>query len=276
MNLTVIENKAIQSLPVHHKEYLEAKFKPLIKSYSNYDLERGIKNILITAFAEMGIKDAGDDKVITFLRETMLKDLRSPKYEHITLEEVKLFISQGIRGEYGTFKNQLTTINIPNLFFWIKAGITSTGRKLALEQFNKIIQEEENGKPKIDKMILSKDACKKAFEAYKNGYEPMTPWAYYDIINELVGVEYNGFKTLVADLVERKRIFSETTKAHIKAMDQEAVKLSKRGKTAEAEAIIKEITGGFKNSKSLENVQKAALLRYYFDQLIKENKQLEL
>lgn len=262
MNLTIIENTAVQNIPVQLKKFVEAKFKPTIKSYSDYDLERGIKNIIIISFTELGIKDAGEDKITTFLCETLLRDLRAAKFEHITLEEIQLFISNGIRGEYGSFNNQMNTINIQNLHWWIRKGMESVERKNALDAFNKELDKiNKSGKPVFYTPEQFKKLAIEAFNDYKNsGKMPYVPHVIYDTIKESLNV---------------KSLINQEDWPYIQA---EGIEEYKRKYTfGKREHELKKIIENLdlsKDNKALSFATKGVALKHYFDKLIAEGKEI--
>jgi hypothetical protein len=276
-NLTTVENSAISTLQPVHQQFMVAKFKKPIKDYDDYTLEKGIKNLILVSYAELGLKVDPEDKVVTFLIETLLKDLRRHKYEHITLEEIQLFISLGLRGELGTFNGQMNTLNVQNLNWWIKKGIESEDRKNAIREFNaKLSKEQTPVIPTIQKVMFSKQACVDAFVMYRDkGVLQFCAFAYYDIINDLIGEPYKGQyeKTLVHDEDARKLIVSECKESIEKDFMPQKIRAEKAGNLNESEAIMGAILG---DHGHLLRRMKAAFLKYYFDQLIKEGKELIL
>lgn len=275
--LTVIENQAILNIPVQLQPILSARLKIPIKSYSLPALEIQIKNMIIISFTELGIGIEDKNDVITFLRQTLLKDFKGPKYENLSIEVINLFVSNGIRGHYGTFKNQLNTINIQNIYHWINEGLKSEDYKRSILEYNKQLDVLPGNS--IDKAMFSKQSCVNAFKRYKEaGVMPFGSFAYYDIINDLIGSPYlgNREKTLVHDSVIRKEITTRLTEKHTKEMLFEKKKQERRGNIGTAEALIGSITAEFKDSNSLKNLIKHEFLKTYFNQLISENKELEL
>lgn len=279
-SLTIIENKAITSLPVLLREIVKAKYDLAIKTISDPSLEVQIKNMIVVAYAEMGLTlDKKNERVVTFLRETLMVDFRKPKYETVSFELIKMFVCAGVRGEYPLFNGQLNTINIRNIHHWINEGLKSEKYKYALKEHQAMIEKEIKREPSIiEKEFLSKKGCLDAFERYKKNKEiPFGAFAYYDVLNDFIGVEYKntGKKTLVSDPAVRKEITTRLTEKHTKELLREKTKHEKRGNLGVAEGLMSAITADFKNTKSLENLIKAEFLMHFFDQLIKENKTLE-
>lgn len=142
MNLTVIENKAIAQLPVSLQEFVTAKFKPQIQALKESELEARISALVMRTLAEAGVKDANDNKVVTFIRETLLEDLRGPRFSKLTFEEIELSFKKGVRHEYGPFMG----VNIQTIHFWLKSFLNSKEREIAIKEFYKKADEEEFGK----------------------------------------------------------------------------------------------------------------------------------
>lgn len=278
MNLTVIENKAIQALPVTLQPYVAVRFKKPLKDYDNFDLEMEIKNMLVIAFSELGITtSASDQGVLTFLRETLIRDFRRAKFAHLTFEEIRLYVSNGIRGDYGTFNNQLNTINIQNIHYWIKRGLESDERKRALEAFNQQVALEDHQRSEVPlqvKIQRSIESILNAFDYYReNGKIQFCGFAYYDILNDLIGEDYKGRKTLVTDPATRKAIFEKSEEAFLADLRKKKFKAEASGNNNAAEQIG-EIMANVRESATLQNKQKELLLGAYFDKLIANNTDL--
>lgn len=288
MELTVIDTRAISALPVSAQHLVNARFKKPIREYDGFELEKAIKNMLLVAFVELGqTTSAQDEKLIVFLRDTLCKDLKKPKFSGLSLEAVHLFISNGIRGEYGTFNGQMNSINIQNIHHWIRMGTESHEWKDSLEQFNRVYLEQNTSKVPLQvKIRNSKEGIISAFDHYQKGEErgdeiihrlPFCGFAYYDILNEMIGVEYsaNGktFKTLVTDPAARKLIVDGTVKAFKKDLAQKKSKAEYMGKKDLVDGIT-EMLGNLSENKTLENKVKEKMLGWYFDQLIKEGRHI--
>lgn len=274
--MTPAETKALSVLPVAYQQILACRFKKPIKDYDPYDLERSLKDLIQVSFSEMGItSSAADNKVVTFLRETLMKDLLRPKFKHLSLESVRLFIANGIRGEYGTFKGQMNTLNIPNIHHWINKGMESREWRESLEAFNKTFLDQNTAKePLYVRVNRSIDGIINAFEYYKKeGRIPFCGFAYYDLLNEMVGEDYNGIRTLVTDPQTRKRIFLDTEEKYRQELNQQRFRAESRGRrdiTDGIDSILKNI----KSQNGLINKQKEQLLSAYFDKLIYEERDL--
>lgn len=258
--MNLIENKAITELPVMYQEFVRAKINhPSIQAVSNYDLEVALKNIILISYAELGLKDSVDSQAATFIRQTIFNDFKKAPYSSATVQEIQLFVSKGLRGDYGTFKGQLNVINVQNIHHWVKAGLTDKTRQMAMEEFNRKLDEQLKSDTPIK---LTKEAllasAKGAFKDYKeSGKLPFVPHAIYDTIKELAGL-----KTLI--------------KSGEWPAIQEAAKenLKKRHKSKRGEKSVSEILN--MESRTFEFEVKKIGLQRFFDGLINEGKVLEL
>lgn len=162
MNLTVIENKVIANMPVSLQEFVTAKFRPQIQSIREPELALKVSALVMRTLTEAGVKDAGDNKVVTFLRETLLKDLQNPKFSKLTFEEIELALKKGVRHEYGPFMG----VNVQTIHFWIKSFLGSKEREAAIKEFYKNADEQEYGK--IDRSTpVNPEGQKRILEALR-------------------------------------------------------------------------------------------------------------
>lgn len=139
--LSVIENNVIGNLPATQQEFVTAKFSKQICKFSDPDLETLVSTLVMKTLTESGVKDMGDGKVVTFLRETLFKDLKHSRFSRLTFEEVKLAFEKGVRQEYGIFMG----VNIQTMHGWLRAYLNSKGRELAFKEFYRITGELEHG-----------------------------------------------------------------------------------------------------------------------------------
>lgn len=145
-----MDNKAIEAVSAHLQPILRARLNSPIKIIPEPDLEVKIAELVIVSFTELGIGIEGKEDIVSFIRQTLLNDLRHPKYQHLSFEIIRHFVSNGIRGQYGTFKNQLNTINVQNIHHWINEGLKSEEYKRSMSEFNEAVFRIENKKESRD------------------------------------------------------------------------------------------------------------------------------
>jgi len=163
MSLTVIEKNIVETLPQTQSMFVKAKFSLTIKSHTDFDLEVKITDLVQLILTESGVKDQKDVSVIKFISARLFDDLKTPKFNHLTFEEVKLSLHLGVRHEYGQYMG----INVSTIHFWLKSFILDKNRELAIKEFNKKLDEQEHGKTnKLEK--ANPEGQKKIIEALKN------------------------------------------------------------------------------------------------------------
>lgn len=275
--LTVSESNALDQVPATLQDFVRARLAPPIRSLSDFELEAALTFMIPNAYLEMGLANSSDSKVVTHLRETLAKDLRRASFEMLTLGEVQLFISRGIRGEYGTFRGQLNSLNIPNIHYWIRSGAQSRERAEATKEFNRLLdaQLKTSEVPLHLKVERSKQGLLNLFARYKEtGQMDHVGFAYYDVLLDLKGVDYKGFRTLVTDEQVRKSITKEIKSNLEKKYTAEKHKAEKKGDLTLA-ASIGEFMGRLDDENEFKNKVKERFLKHYFDELIKKGEYLK-
>ena len=145
MELRVTEKKAIEGLTESLKPIVTARLNTPISKIKPVDLADAVAAMLVRAYMEMGLNIDTNSQALTFIKDTLDKDLQGSKYSHLSVDLIGLFVSNGIRGQYGTFHGQLSTINIPNIFHWINSGLKSEDYKNSITAFNRRLDELEFG-----------------------------------------------------------------------------------------------------------------------------------
>jgi hypothetical protein len=297
MNLLPAEIKAIGNITSSLQPFVQAKFQKPIKLYSDYDLEKEIADFLTIAYMEMGLNSA-ESHVLKFLRETLLRDLRGRKYETVTMAEVRMFVSCGIRGDFGTFKNQLSTINIPNIHYWIRSGLQCEERKIAMKEFfaeqekaektivpvkftpemwrTKAVEFfndyrlEKDNPDETKASVYDKDGKFKHVVAIKAIFSNGAAAGIYDYLCEERGTDYEIrpgvlVKTLVADAGVRLKLVKQAKAEY--ADEKRRLKIDGR-LDPEREKEYDQVTRKF------EMIVKKHYLLNYFDSLINSGKEL--
>lgn len=260
MKLTIIENKLIQKLPVQQKQFVIAKFSKTIRNTTDLELKERIIDIVQVTLAESGIRDQHDELVIKFLSNTLFEDLKKPKFNHLTLEEIKLAMSMGVRLSYGQFMG----INITTIHYWLKCYQVDVDRENSLNKYNRMLSEAEtiNIPVKLSNAELLTH-CLNAFEEYKkDGTMPFSPHATYEAIKELQGV-----KTLIK--------YSDWEKVKKEAKQNlVALTKSKASRKTDIPGMLKKLM--YTTESQYEFEIKKVGLKYFFDELIKTDKPLLL
>lgn len=260
------EIKAVEVLAPSSQPFILALMDVKVLSIPIESCENYIYDILKLAEIQSGLTKIDNKDLFQLAEDT--RQLILDQYPNITKAELYTAFRNGSLEMYGVWYGMcLKSVNQ-----WIKGYIGKEARLKAIKEWNAQIEKSETSdKPLIDKMIFSKDACQKAFTWYKKYKElPFGAFAYYDIINDLIGEPFKpGYsnKTLIKDSDIRKKIIAGVTEKHTKNLLREKNKQERRGNLSQAEALMSVITADFKNSKSLENLIKIEFLKRYFDSI---------
>jgi len=262
----LITQEQIANLPTVQRDFVQLRVgNKAIRDLDTPVIKRACAEIISKAFFDagqsMGQNTEEANKVLAYQTEALFSELKGV-FTNLTLPELKESFRRGIRNDSG----QYFGLCGKTYHQFIKWFYNLPERQKSWVDF--LALTETPPEPKIDKALFSKEACKKAFDHYKQTKEmPFAAFAYYDILNELVGTDYNGVKTLVTDKEVRKEITVRLTDQHTKQMLFEKKKQEYKGNLSQAEGIMSAITADFKTGKSLENLIKAEFLKVYFDKI---------
>lgn len=266
------EIQAMELLQVSQRPFIMAVMDSRIVNLTPVDAGKEIYKILKVIEMDSGLTRIHDDDIAILAKST--HDIVNSNYKGLTVSEFRTACKNGVIGAYGEWFG----FCLKSVVKWIEGYVTLDARKQAIKDWNdKLEREKFSEKPLVEKMFFSKQACIKTFEYYrKYKEEPFGAFSYYDILNELIGVEFKGHKTLVTDPEVRKKIFAECLEKHNRGLTSQKKKKESSGDFKVAEAIMSIVASDHQNSNGLVNLQKAALLKHFFDQLIKEKKELIL
>lgn len=240
-----------------------------IRGISESVVKSACAEILTRASFDMNSPMANDPKMLLAQTEALFGELKG-KFKDLTIPELKEAFNMGIREEFGNFFGLCPA----TYHKFIKSYYSLPERSASWLEYLKLTESPE---PKLDKVMFSKQACVKAFENYRDmGLVPFSAWAYYDIINELIGVDYKGHKTLVTDAEVRKTLFAKAKEEHTSELLKAKRISESKGHFNEANAIMAVITSDFEGHNGLVHAQKKELLIHFFKELIREKKNLEL
>ena len=266
------EVKAIEALPVHQKPFILALIDFKILSLGKENGTNKIYEVLKIAEIDGGLTKI-DNKDLVGLAFSVY-ELIERKYVNLTVSELRTACKFGIIEVYGKWFG----ICLKTIAQFIDGYILSEARKNAVKEWNaKIAKEETRETPVNEKIEISKPMILNAFNHFKlHGTMPVGAYAFYDILNELIGVDYKGIKTLVTDRETRLKLVEEVEGSYLKLTLQQIDLNTKRKNFDEVKKLQDSIDNGFKESKTLTKWKKEAFLKHYFNQLIEEGKQLEL
>lgn len=277
MNLTVRENKILNQLPAIQQEFVRARMETNLKNISERERKKFYVDLLTISSADAGQAFGNDAQILKFQTDVLYGEVQG-KYLDLTPTEIRKAFNMGVRGEFG----QWFGFCARTYHLFIKSYFELPDRQKSHLEYLKKVNEAESPTKVFHDAMFSQKAVKRAFEAYKDeGEFPLFAFAYYDVLVKEIGMEKDcpkrgKFKTLVTDDDTRKKIFEQTKIDYTAELTKTKIELRKKGRTPDIEAIEKLISSNFKGSTMLEKRFKAALLRYYFDQLITEGKDLNL
>jgi hypothetical protein len=275
-NLTL--NNQLSQLPVVQQGFVQLRVgNQAIKDLTPNVVKRACADILSKAIFDslqgQGKTEQESKQILAFQTEALFAELRPP-FNNLTIPELQESFRRGVRGDSGQWFGMCAK----TYHQFIKWFYNLPERQKSWVDYLELI-EEPKVVSTIDKVMFSNQSCINAYQRYKEAsVMPFGAFAYYDIINDLVGTSYlgNREKTLVHDPVIRKEVVTRITAKHSAALLKEKRRQERRGNFGTAVAIMGSITAEFKDSDSLKNLIKAEFLKVYFDDLIKHNKDLVL
>jgi len=269
---------ALSKLPPSQQELVKLRLEPQIKSLGDNQIKRTLKEILSQASFDMGSPMSSDLTVLTFQTESCFNELKG-KFGTMTLSEVRSAFRRGIRGEYGAYFGMC-----PKTYHqFIKAYFEMPERFKANDEYLKLVEMEESPKELTieQKREIGRKGALTRFEDYKKtGELGFIPSATYNILNDLIGVEYDHpqkgkVKTLVTDKNVRIRIFTEVKETYLAGLN----KSKKSAEIRKDKDMVKDICtliDCYAIQPTFETMVKDKMLKYYFDTLIKNNQPLNI
>jgi hypothetical protein len=230
-----------------------------VKDLSDSVVKRTCAEILTKASFDMGSPMANDAKILQFQTEALFNELKG-KFGALTLPEVNEAFRRGIRGESGPFFGMCpkTYHQFIKWFF----DLPERG-KAWIEYLNSLDQIKIAEKPLYVTPEYLKKAALDAFQEYKDsGKLPFIGHAIYDTIKEIKGLE-----TLI-DKLDWEQIKIEARESYGKEMTRGTAK-------HKVDKVVNSLVYEMSN-RSFEFHVKKIGLKYYFDNLIKSGKDLEL
>ena len=271
IELTASEIKGLETLPNDKKTIIQAMIDKKVLSGLKEDGVSFVFEVIKVTEINSGLTKL-DNKDLTALAFSVY-DLINENFKNLTHLELKTACKNGVIGNYGQwFGMCLKTFNE-----WIKAYLNAEVRKQAIKDWNLAVEKSQfSDKPIVNLDLFNKESCLRAFENYKNtGNMPMAAFAYYDTINDLIGVDYNGKKSLITDKAARKHLVSISEEEYQKMALNSKKRAEINGNFGAGETIMDALLTDVRALKSFERITKFNFLKYYFDYLIKNNIQLD-
>lgn len=263
------EIEAIDKLEVGSKPYILALIAPKIVEMVKVDAGNGIYDIIKRAEFDSGLTKLHNDDLIVLAKSSY--DLIQDSYPNLTMEEFKIACKNGALNNYGDWYGMC----LKTIVFWIKGYLKTEGRAKAIKEWNAKIDYKSSNVPVAAILEFTKQGALNAFERYKaHKILPIGAFAYYDVINDLIGQDYNGTKTLITDPKIRGKIKADVKFKYLSVSLKERKIAEQQGDYQTTEKLMNGILEGFRGT--MDHALKTEFLKAFFDQLIKENKQLKL
>lgn len=281
MNLTLREKEIFNQLTPIEQEFVGDRMESCLKNIGDRSRKLLCNDVLVVASADAGSPMANDAQILKHQTEALFNEIIG-RYLDLTPSELRKAFKVGVRGDSGPWFGFCARTYHQFLKYYFELPV----RQKSHLKYIEMVSKAQAYVPTVDKLMFSKQGCKKAFDGYQlTGELPIGAYSYYDIINDLIGVEYKVFdkdgnektiKTLVPDTELRKKIFAWAEEEYREELKKEMTALKFKGDKISAEKIQKYLEGGMKDGKGLERKQKRYLLKIFFDRLINEGKALEL
>lgn len=271
--LTAIELSSIEALPVARKSFILAKTGQKLALAEKVGAQESVYQTLKLAEIQSGLSKIENEDLILLAKQAYALIL--DRYPAMTSLEFQAACRLGVVETYGQWYGMcLKSVNQ-----WVKGYFADPEYMAAVKDWNKAIESQTlklAESPEFIKLENSKKGLKNLFARYQEtGRLDMLSFAYYDILNDLVGVELRGNKTLVTDPEIRKSIFEGVkTEMEFKYKEQK-VRAEKRGDLTQA-TLIGELLSRLDGEGEYHRRCKEKLLQAYFDNLITKCKTLEL
>lgn len=280
--MILLENSTkqiIEKLPINFQQFAMCRISTPIKNIKSPNAIKKIcKDILCKASFDMGSPMSGDLIVLELQTEALYGELNG-KFTSLTMPEIGNAFKMGIRGEFGSFFG----LCAKTYHQFIKSYYEHAERHKAIEAYAKLLGEENKPAELTEeqKLEIGKQGAIKRFNDYKEtGQLGFMPSATYTILNSILGTEIEHpilgkIKTLITDSEVRKILVTEVK---TKFIEDTRMKKTKARFSLDKEllAVYDHIISNWNKQPKYETMLKERMLKYYFDELINNNKNLEL
>ena len=272
-------NNIVQALPITQQAWVNLRVdQPQSKNLSDKDLKYQCALIIKRAFDYSTPNSVTDEQILTSQTLELYTILKG-KLGVLTIPEVKVGFKNGLDGVYAPYFGLCgKTYNA-----FLKGFYEDVNRgKSWLAYMDEI---EKSNKPKEmtieEKKEIGRRGAIQRFEDYKKtGELGFIPSATYNILNDLIGVEYDHpvrgkVKTLVTDKNVRIRIFADCKEIYLAGLNNNK-KSAEFRKDKDMVKNICTLIECYASSVSFETMVKDKMLKYYFNELIRNNQPLNI
>lgn len=259
-NLTVIEQKIFNDLPVSLKSYAAARIgqQPISEMNDNL-LRRNCNEIITIAFSEGGQFETTPE-MLEFQRTALFNEIRgNARFGMLTIEEVRNAFKMGIRGEFGPYYGICAKTYNQFLKSYFDKKERAESMRVFLAECNKPFTTEKPIAATINESINS---VIKAFEEYKETKQmPFSASSHYVFLRK--------FTTLVNWSNDERNQLAEEAKV-LYVAELKAAVLKRHLTTENYNIIVKNLDT---NPTYVKRIMAHALKKVY-EILIKNNANL--
>lgn len=258
--MTLTKIPPIDKVKEQYRAYISAILTPSLRDTHRATNLKAIYTSIVLATEYNKTGSAEDGKVNEFLTENLYQEL-VVKFPYVRHGEITLALKKGVLGEFKDKfpKDKFIAINVATLYQFVKFYLESDERKKALEEWNKVL-DEENGIVRTDTPVTKIfEVSKEQILSYYNDYlrdGDVTTYAriYYDAIVKIKG-----------------QILTKAEKIEIanKAVTWYENDLKRKKTTKDMFASL--MASFDKESRTFESVAKRLSLKKYFDDCKQNN-----
>lgn len=283
-NLTRTDIELINSLPASINEYVWLRQERAISALNIMEWKSYSTQVVTMANFDdpqhnVRVTDSYLEAQALQLREEFEK---YKKFKELTVAELIEAFKRGIRGEAGKYYG----LNPKTFHLFIRWFYEHPDRQASWVKYKEKLDAADlaRGLSEEQKMVNSKNSIRVLFENYKNTQQLGTcPWFYYGALCDIIGIEVEykpgkKYKTLFEDPAIRSEVNAVAEKEYQETQEFEQVEedsIYQKGR-ADMVAMNRIIIEKMNKDDALTRLKKVAALRRYFDDLIKENKTLQI
>jgi uncharacterized protein (UPF0335 family) len=282
--LTQMEIAITEQLPADIRYFVELRQERPVSTMTQIELKDQCNGVIVRAFMDF-TPNKIEGEILTFQTLDLVSEFnKNPKFRNLTISEVKEAFRKGIRNEYGDFFGMCAR----TYHLFMQSYLAEQKRAEAWSKYLDILKQTEVDPAKAAeiKRNRSKQYLINLFEDYKStGDLGVVPWAYCSTLAEFIGeeVEYapgKFYKTFVTDPEIRSELeliaIEEYKKDLLVTAPQDRIYEKRTGEGWNNNLVRAVVAQGMKKEDALKNKMKEVALRWYFDKLIKDGKDLEL
>jgi hypothetical protein len=286
--LSPVQQKITADLPEEFRYFVQLRQEKPIANLNTNELKSVCHDIISRGFVDF-VGGITDPKILTAQTNSLIEEFhRNKKFQQLTVSEAREAFRKGIRNHYGPFFGMCGR----TYHLFLASFLEEENRAQAWMRYQELLEKsanEETISPET-KLLRSKRALLTLFAEYKATKSlGVCPWAYSSVLAELIGqeVEYapgKTYKTFVPDPAVREQLntqaeaeFEQENKSGPPTDSIYDFEERMNKKVSAGDAVMRAIVqANLKKEDALINKKKEVAIRWYFDQLISQDKELTL